>query len=145
MLPKKLAKAIHWKPEFSVGIPHIDDEHKELIGLIQALETLSAAADHETLERILATLSEYTKRHFLSEENMMKSIGYPKLEEHRLLHRAFIHKVSDFEIRYSTDKKVELGEDILKYLRTWLTTHILVHDKAYEAFRRERNIRAPIF
>ncbi len=145
MLPKKLAKAIHWKPEFSVGIPHIDDEHKELIGLIQALETLAGAADHETLERILSTLSEYTKRHFLSEETMMKKMEYPKLIEHRNQHRAFIHKVSEFEVQFQSNKAAELSDEILKYLWTWLTTHILVHDKAYEAFRKERNIRAPIF
>jgi len=145
MLPKKLAAAIKWKPEYSVGIPHIDDEHKELIGLIQALETLHAAADHNTLERILATLSEYTKRHFLSEEVMMKEIGYPKLIEHRNQHRAFIHKVSDFEAKFRENKTLELSDEILHYLRTWLTTHILVHDKAYEAYRKAHNIRAPIF
>ena len=63
---------IKWDPDlYSVGIYRIDEEHKQLIGLINAAEEMEAkGGNHTYIKKILGTLSEYTQSHFKHEDEI---------------------------------------------------------------------------
>ena len=86
-----------WDRSFSVGVKEIDEEHKKLLGLIEALYQIKDRDDREFVGRVLATLIDYINVHFYHEEQLLKNVGYTKYEEHHRQHVAFTKKVSEFQ------------------------------------------------
>ena len=71
---------IQWvDKEFSVGIVKIDEQHKQLVGLINALRAKSDSNEHELISRILTTLMLYVRNHFTEEEKILRKINFPSL------------------------------------------------------------------
>ncbi len=75
-----------WTTDLSVGVKQFDDEHKELINIINMLNTAIISDDPKShLEKILSNLAKYTRNHFSHEEELMEKHGYPGSPKGRLL------------------------------------------------------------
>ncbi len=120
-----------WTDDFSVGVAEIDAQHRELVEMINALQS-AMLIDTRSLEakRILDELVEYTARHFQSEEDYMIQAHFPEYEEHKLAHDEFVEKVHDLVSRadWGTDL---LGLELLESMKSWLEEHLLDADRRY--------------
>ena len=128
---------IEWKPEFSVGVVALDDQHKELFKL---LDDLTGALDKHVAADIdfaLTKLHVYVLFHFSSEEHLLAKYGYANFEEHVGEHLKFKSKVEEFKRQY-TESRPELAVRIRDYLYEWIGEHILQVDKQYAAFLASR-------
>lgn len=71
---------ITWKEEYSMGVEHIDNQHKHLVEIAnKAYEVLKNDLYIDKFDKIVEILKEledYTVYHFASEEEYMKQIGY---------------------------------------------------------------------
>jgi hemerythrin-like metal-binding protein len=118
-----------WKPEYSVGDDHLDDQHRGLIDLINMLE------DESRMGEVLEQLEIYVDEHFREEEAMLEKAGYPDLAAHKLQHKIFEEwfSVSRRAFR-EPDVSSMLSESIRAYLKSWLVNHIMVSDKDYASW-----------
>jgi len=127
-------KVLQWNDSFSVGIEHIDAEHRKLIGLVNMFRT---AYEHELgseyEEKALDELVDYTRYHFAHEEELMEKYGYPDLAAHREMHKKMIEQVELFINDYRHHGSDALG-DIVQYLQDWLANHINIQDKRYGSY-----------
>jgi len=129
---------IKWQDKFSVGYELFDNQHKELIKIINSLEELIKDRDiHEDLlydkiNEIFNELLDYTVYHFTTEEEIFEKKGYELTEEHKNIHSEFVENVkeeiSKFELGQN-EKAVAL--EIYNNLIDWLMNHILGTDKKY--------------
>lgn len=133
-------KIIEWGDEFLIGIREIDNQHKQLVGLINALHQMQRNHSQEFLDRVFNTLIEYTKVHFYQEEQLLKNVGYPGFEEHKKGHASFVRQLYVLRDGFKRDVP-ETAANVLQFLKAWLTTHILVHDMEYRDFMKERRIK----
>jgi hemerythrin len=125
---------LQWKEEYSVGIDHIDEQHRGMIQLIDDLaEAVFAGQGRLVLEDILESLLAYTRSHFKDEEAMMERAAYPGLEQHRELHRELTAQVRDLQDRYENGEE-SISTEVLYFLRDWLTNHILSEDQGYREY-----------
>jgi len=132
---------IKWKKEYSVGIKHIDDDHKKLISLLNQFTVAYDYAMSESFEQeALEALIEYTKYHFEREEKLMKENEYPDLIPHMAQHKEMIHQVNTFVDIYK-EKGHDSLKEISEYLTVWLINHINGTDKAYSKHMHERGIK----
>ena len=122
---------IVWTPEMSVGNRQIDADHQQLISLINQLSVAGAGNDRTSIEFVLDELVQYTLLHFAREEELMKQIGYPNLASHRAAHTALTNRVKTLRTLFFNGLSTRLDEDILSFLGTWLSTHILKEDLKY--------------
>ncbi len=128
-----IVTAIVWSDEMSVKIPSIDKQHQVLIGIINKLdEAVNENKGKQVLKVILKELVRYTQAHFLYEEAMFTSKGYPESENHKKSHVKLFEKVDQF------NKAVEEGDEeiyneLLEFLNQWLFHHILKEDMAYSS------------
>jgi len=131
---------IQWKDSYSVGITHIDDDHKKLISL---LNQFTVAYDHAMSEKFekeaLEALVDYTKYHFEREEQMMRKNDYPDFIAHQAKHQEMIEQVNKFVDLYN-EKGHDALKDISEYLTVWLINHINGTDKGYSQYLNERGI-----
>ncbi len=120
--------AIEWRPEFSVGDPAIDFEHKELIDLVNvaAAEILDGSPEAD-VERALGDLLRSVSSHFAHEEHQMRAAGYDQLTDHKDDHERLIDALRD--IMDDEDLTAPAAADRLtKVLEAWFTDHFRTHD-----------------
>ncbi len=81
---------IEWDDKYSVGISIIDDEHKQLIGIInKAIAARQHSNNSEEIIEILNEMNKYALTHFADEEAYMVQFDYPDYEQHRKEHQGF--------------------------------------------------------
>jgi len=128
-------KAIQWSDDLSVGIEEIDDDHHRLIQCLDDLFTAcSAGQGPAVLKKILASLMQYTREHFSHEEDVMRKVGYPNLEDHRAAHAELVTELDDIIEQFAINNSHELSNKTLQFLEDWLTHHILIEDKKIGKF-----------
>lgn len=132
---------IEWSDRFSVGVPELDNQHQRLISIINRLNgcdrtAVCGPACH--FDQTLSELIDYAERHFKAEEDYMASIGFDGLLQHEDEHRVFHEKMVGFCQRAAdpTASQEHEREQLMEYLKLWLTNHILKSDMCYRDFAR---------
>jgi len=122
---------IPWEERFALGIPLVDNQHKELLNLANELhETCRQGKGFapEGFRKAAAAAVEYVKTHFSTEEKIMERVGYPGLAEHKSEHHQFIHQVlagvKEFE-----DGKAFVPNKFVLFLKEWILSHIALMDQ----------------
>lgn len=121
---------VMWQDSYALGMLEIDDQHKMLFDIMNRLWDGIVRGDKPADQAVLlGELERYTVTHFLEEELFMRSIEYPRIEEHMRMHHHFVQKIIDEKKRVMQGEQVSLN--LLHFLRDWLANHILVEDKRY--------------
>lgn len=119
--------------EYRTGINLVDEQHERLFEIIgEANELVKAELLHDKFDKIvdiLCELREYTKEHFKAEEEYMESIQYSGLEAQQVQHDAFVAKLDGLDLDQVDDNQQEYLEELLEFLFSWLSNHILKVDK----------------
>ncbi len=120
---------IHWDDRLATGFPIVDQQHQQLISLVnQLVHCMTDGDDRMLLGRVIDELVDYTVYHFRTEEDLMKSNNYPGFENHKQAHDKFTCKVGDYVGKLKNGEKLP-PEDIYKFLKNWLTKHIEKEDQ----------------
>ncbi len=132
---------VRWKDEYSVGIESIDLQHKNLLGLINSLQTAINYKTGEAFEReALDALVDYTKIHFSFEEGLMEQNGYPELTTHRAEHELMIASVEEVLKQYQQDQDIAM-QNAINFLQDWLINHISGTDRQYSSFLIDKGVK----
>jgi hemerythrin len=123
--------AVEWTPNLSVGVDHIDEQHK--IWFQKANELFEAGKEKrakEYISTLLNFLDEYTKQHFRDEEAYMTKIRYPELEAQKKAHASFINDLAKLKAEYNqTNGNILVILNANNMVINWLTNHIRNMDK----------------
>lgn len=119
---------IQWTEALSTGVALLDEHHRAIFEWLAELDR--AAVDERRLFGAYAVtrLSHYVREHFTVEEALMKSAGYPGLEDHLAEHAVFRAKVRELQ---TESVGHDISHDAVKYLSDWLCDHIARVDMAY--------------
>ena len=124
-----------WCESMSVGVALLDSDHRALIHLINRLhEYLEREEGEAVLHEIFDKLVAYIDYHFAREEKVMEACEYPLLDGHREDHLRFTQEIQYVRDRYVKSADAEIGQELLDFLKNWLTHHILVQDMDYKTF-----------
>ncbi len=124
---------ITWTPQLSVGVQPLDNDHKLLVSLINQLhDSVEDDQDRDTVGSVLNALVDYTEYHFEREEILMRVCGYPDLERHKKAHDAMKAKVKIIQNDYAKSETMDLGGDVLDFIKDWFSEHVQNQDKLYQ-------------
>jgi hemerythrin len=122
---------IEWREEYSVGIQEIDEEHKQLIFLINELnEAIVLGSKPEKLESVFNQLIDYTRIHFAVEEALMRIVQYKDYDAHKKIHDDITSQVIAFKEKFYSGK-YQTASELMNFLINWLFNHINQVDKMY--------------
>ncbi len=141
---------IKWDEKYSVKVAELDDQHKQIIYLINKLSkvyrnslnegTLSTTVKElETQFYVLEELIKYTLYHFETEEKYMIKYQYPGYDFHKKEHENLTSKVKSIKNDFEMGKAIN-SENIIMFLWEWLTKHILESDKQYVLYFDKSNL-----
>ena len=130
-----------WKHDYDIGIPAIDEQHKKLFDIANAIdkllnnELMTDKYDH--IVAIIEELQDYTSEHFAAEEAYMLANKYPKFLSHKVLHNEFIEKMGSIDLAKIDNEQNAYLKEILKFVIEWLVDHILKEDKLISSAPRQ--------
>lgn len=122
-----------WSPDYSVNIKTIDNQHKELVNILNRLFiAVSRREGNKVIAAILDALISYTQTHFSLEEGLMRQAKYKDLDTHMAEHKKLIDKLDQLCKKYLVEEQ-PIYFEMLSFLKTWLKEHIQGVDKKYSA------------
>lgn len=119
---------IRWKEEFSVGVDAVDHEHREMIELINELDSaMQHDVGHTSVVETLGEIYAQISAHFALEEKLMRDWRYAGYPEHKQDHEMLLDVLLD--VIDSVDKaglydRAALSSD----LDRWFSDHFRTHD-----------------
>jgi hemerythrin-like metal-binding protein/diguanylate cyclase (GGDEF)-like protein/PAS domain S-box-containing protein len=120
-----------WNDNFGTGIQLIDEQHQQLVAILNKLARhfVSGTTETASLEQIIAELADYADYHFRSEEEIWHKhfTGHPMLEAHERAHHDFFEKIKD--IQTNRGSLEDFADELFGFLTRWLAFHILDSDK----------------
>lgn len=121
--------ALEWDDKYSVGIDEIDNDHREMIDIINKLDTaIIADRDNTEIRLIFSRLNDYIKVHFVREEELMKKYNYDDAIGHKNEHDKFIIDLAAIKMKM-LQMNYTSGIGLYVLLRGWLITHIMGTDR----------------
>ena len=122
-----------WSPDYSVNIATIDNQHRELVNILNRLFIAVTKREGEkVIAGILDALMSYTQTHFALEERLMSQAKYKDLEAHKEEHKKLIEQLDCLCKKHLIEEK-PIYFEMLSFLKTWLKEHIQGVDKKYSA------------
>ena len=121
---------IVWKPEYDLGIPIIDEQHR---GIVTIINSLHYGTQSRHIKNILFPtidmLRSYADIHFQTEEYFLETINYPGAANHRLLHQEYTSKLAGIEREVSVDRD---PRQLMNFLKKWWLGHICEEDMLFK-------------
>lgn len=123
---------------------HLHDFIKATNTFIQEMDT---SAGYQSLVKLLSTLNDYSRSHFIYQESIMELKYYPGESEHKIEHLEFITGVAklfkELLLRKKTTYHSEalklddhklLIEDTYSFILNWYNEHLTTTDKHFNDF-----------
>jgi len=128
-----------WEPTFSVGIWEFDRQHRSLIGLINRLhEAVLGAAPDPKLPGVFSAAADCLHNHFLYEQAFMERIGYAEMHAEQNRNNQLLDQLAHM-CRLFDAGQLSVSPELVKFLRDWLTAHILRCRQGYAQLAAQRN------
>lgn len=133
-----------WTPEMSVHNDILDAQHKELFERINILlNAIIEDKGEDVLDSTVEFFEKYMNEHLIYEENYLREINYPQLQEHQEQHLIFANKYTELKEKMNEDSvnKAQLAFEIENFMGSWLTNHLLTEDQKYAKYIQQINKR----
>jgi hemerythrin len=120
-----------WSSDYSVNIKTIDDQHQELVNILNRLFVAVCMREGDkVIAGILDALMDYTKKHFSLEERLMRMAGYKDIEAHMAEHKKLLDQLDQLCKKHLIEEK-PIYFEMLNFLKKWLKEHIKGVDTRY--------------
>ncbi len=135
-----------WKDKYELGVPLIDEQHKELFRRVEVfIQTVrSSAAWDEKIGKVNETLEfmkVYVVEHFNAEEGYQRSIEYPGYDMHKKIHDGMVSYGLSVSEEYEKSGCVEkLMLQFAGKLLAWLINHVAADDQNIASYAKEKGV-----
>jgi hemerythrin len=134
---------ITWSEDFAVNVREVDEQHQKLFALFNNLfDAMRRGKGKPMLGTVLNELIDYAVYHFNTEETLFRKYDYPGARQHKMEHETFKKKVADFKTAFDKGESLVTVE-LLNFLTKWLKNHIMVEDKKFGPFLKDRDCADP--
>lgn len=125
---------IHWQDSYSVGVSAIDEQHQQLVDIINRLfAAMKSGQGQQELGQTFSRLIDYTKEHFSFEESLMEQYDYPEAYRHKQEHVGLTKRVVNLNEQFQSGA-ILLSVETSHFLKDWLLQHIQKTDQKFGSF-----------
>ena len=124
--------------QFATKITETDGEHQQIFNMVNDLHG-SVGGDRSSIGAKLDALIGFVAKHFKTEEDLMKSHGYPDFASHKAAHDALVTTCLDLQKKFKAGE-AEITADTTKFVKDWLYGHIPSIDMNYGPFLNAKGV-----
>jgi len=131
---------IKWLLSFETGVASIDNDHRTLVEVIQKIENALTVGDLKICSGLFSEFMKLAADHFDREENMLRTIDFPRVESHRAAHKRLL------DMGTETLKKVDSGLDqdgtakCLEEMIYFLLEDVIKVDAEFKSYAQEKGL-----
>jgi hemerythrin len=115
---------LEWRDSYSVGVPAIDHEHRELIALLNAIiDALEAGGETEPILDVLGEVNARISAHFALEEQIMRERRYDQYAQHKTDHERLLDDIREIMDAFADGSYVDRRDALAAGLREWFVAH----------------------
>jgi hemerythrin len=131
---------IDWSEFLSVKVDRIDDQHKQLVYLINGLHKRIQTRDTDNImPQVLDKVAEFASFHFSTEERLMEQHGFPSSLIHLEEHKRFVETVSQLQHRLNHNQE-DITMETMAFLQDWLYQHLIGTDKSLGEYLNAKGV-----
>jgi len=122
---------IPWDDKYAIGVSVVDEQHKELLNLANALYDTcreGSTAANDAFRKAASSIVEYVREHFSVEEELMDRFNYPEALAHKEEHKTFVIQFLE-EVKAFEEGKPFVVHAFVRFLKDWILKHIAITDK----------------
>ena len=119
-----------WSNTYSVGNEELDNHHKNLFDLFNKLYDNCLNGGRTRSGAVIEELVSYSTTHFHAEEQYMRDIAYPGIDNHMAEHRSFSARIATYR-RADRANDAVVSKELVLHLWKWLIDHVMTEDKRY--------------
>ncbi|HEY9662194.1 MAG TPA: hemerythrin family protein [Allocoleopsis sp.] len=129
-----------WNDSLAIGIPEIDQQHRQLIDQLNILvDAMHANRGREEIQRIVGFLDMYVNQHFGFEEACMQRHQCPVAGQNNQAHAQFRQTLAEVKAELNTKgSSVALAIKVNEQLLDWFVNHIKKIDRALKPCMHQR-------
>ena len=117
--------SIVFGPDLALGIPVLDQSHRIVFVMLEAMESLPRPAFDQACRELATEFIE----HLREENSLMERIDYAAAQAHRAAHGNLLERIARV-LRLLRDGEEATARDIVRSLPDWLEAHINTMDLA---------------
>ena len=127
---------VTWEPKYSVGVPLIDSQHRELVNLTNVLYKACLSRDKSigtVFSDAMHKMVDYVRFHFNAENKLLETIKFPEHSEHKKLHETLVKEILAAVKSYEEGNKL-VPNTFVRTLKEWVFGHIAICDQVYALY-----------
>ena len=134
---------LEWDDSMAVGVYLIDEQHKELVVLINNIaDAVQSGASVSEVSHFIRRFYNYTIVHFQTEESLMDHNSYPDYFAQVHEHLDCSMKALEFHRRFVEEADFDLLE-FLEYIVSWFRSHTTGIDQSLTEYVVGRGLVHP--
>lgn len=122
---------IEWQPQFEIGIARLDEQHRQLVAMLNNLyQVIGPDTQPTEIWPLFGNFNRYADTHFELEERLAKEYGLAAndFHQHWLEHESYRQRMRGFA------RALENGDrytpvQMMSFLNSWWTGHICGVDR----------------
>ena len=134
---------LEWLETFEIGLQEIDDDHREMLRIMQDIKAAGEARDRKRCARLLDALIDYSKAHFEREEKILDEIEYPSLEVHEAYHADLLNRAEEVKEACKAIRSDRDFRECCEQMFGFLIDDVITGDMKIKSFLQERGIAEP--
>jgi len=138
-----------WRDDWLLGIEPLDQDHREMVRLVNAVlcadpgadataqGASQAAAQASPIGVRMQALIDHLRDHFAREESFLEAIDYPDSAEHRAQHAIELADLITLARVLSERGAACIDQDGAEGIKRWFFDHVIAEDRRYARYYHE--------
>jgi hemerythrin len=133
-----------WRDDWQLGHDCLDEQHMELASILNQLHQFVVHDETKPRERkaeisqLLSSLVDIARRHFKTEEALMRTQDYPRLAEHHREHAVLLAELKAWTREIDAGSK-SFTLETLTALKHWQIDHGLNSDRLFADYLKDQS------
>lgn len=129
-----------WSHACAIGVQAMDDQHGILMDTMNELHAaLVRGCGKKQLDEHMNRLVEFSRLHFLCEEQLLERYNFAGLAEHRKAHQELLRQIEQTVEKLGQGDAVD-APSLLTFLRNWYSEHVEGLDQQYGPWLNARGV-----
>ena len=126
--------ALKWSRTFDTGVAEIDDDHRHLFLLAEAVRESVAKRDLGRSGTTVRHFIDAAEKHFVREETILAQAGFPDLAGHKVYHASLVAKARQLGLACDIEMDVAKADACYAELVAFLIDDVVRGDSQFKSY-----------